>query len=199
MNFRFLPRSGSILTALALGLAGLSAEPAVAEFKIETERVYYDVSGTSIADIEGALYREARDRTGCSKCYAKTKWKVRWRFKYETDDGRCTLTRAQVTADVSYVLPRWPGLDSGAPEIQAKWRTMIQALTAHEENHGKNGIETGKKVERALLALPPAPDCDALKASISATTQRLIAEGNAWDDAYDERTKYGRTEGADLE
>ena len=176
----------------------LTTGPLAAEFKIVNEIDYFDVSGDTPRELRRAMEKGCQAKACTGEHWAHTKWRVKWRYKYGREKNGCRLTVASVTARVVYTLPRWPGKVGAAPGLRAKWEAMREKLEAHERNHGENGIETARKIERALLDLPPAADCDALKDSIAATGKRLIAEGNRWDDAYDERTDHGKHEGISL-
>lgn len=191
MHFRwfFIP--------LTLAFLSLLVSPAGAEFRIETTHAYYDIAGTSVRELKDLMYAKGREELGCKKCFARTKWNVDWRYKYKKRNGVCRVTQAKVTARIIYTLPRWINKERAAPELRQEWGRMIKVLTAHEENHGSHAIHAAREVERTFLKLA-AERCRDLKKLLSETGKRIISEGNAKDDAYDDRTDHGRTEGGDL-
>ena len=87
--------------------------------------------------------------------------------------------------------------DSSAPAALARtFDEYAEKLLAHEDGHAQNGIETGKRIEAAILGMQPHPTCDELSRAANAEGDRLIKEANQADRDYDARTEHGRTQGA---
>lgn len=191
--FPFVP-----LLLLALVLFGLLPVAAQAELEVVTRHAYFDIDGDDAKQLRRAMRRECTRRNTSDGCWGHTDWKVKWRYDYRRKNGQCAVTHVRVSARITYSLPRWPDAETAPPELRAKWERMLDVLTLHEANHGGHAITAAERIEREFLDLPPAEDCDALKETLDIIGKHHIREAGKMDDAYDERTDGGKTEGLSL-
>ncbi len=118
----------AVLIAGILFFAGAAdAKP-----RVTSNTVYYNVSGTSAADIR----QELREK-GPNGYWAYTNWYVRW-------TGKC-----QVSVEIDITLPRLINRGQLPDSFLAEWDEMIVALTAHENRHAEHGLNAAEEIEAA--------------------------------------------------
>jgi predicted secreted Zn-dependent protease len=160
------------------------ALPGTAEAPI----VYYDVQGTDIASLLAAL--NARSTHG------QTAWKLGYDYRTRFDKVRCSIESLSTKLELSMTLPRWSPPPGTAPELVARWERYVAALKEHENGHLEHARDLERAIRPALLAVPPAPDCDALDAAVRARYNELFDQVKARDAEYDARTRDGAEQGA---
>ena len=153
---------------------------------------HYLVSGKSAREVRRQM--DERGPEGKDRRYdAKTSWSVRWSYDYAPRDGRCRVTRADVTLKIHYLLPQ---LDGAPASVEDPWHSYEERLLVHEDGHADIARKAANATLEALKELPPTPRCDELKAQIERTASETVRRYNAADDAYDAETGHGRTQGA---
>lgn len=81
----------------------------------------------------------------------------------------------------------------------AEWERFLTAqLYGHEARHRDHGVSAANAVHRALSALTPEATCPAMGAKARNEARKHIDHHHRLDREYDERTRWGRTEGAIL-
>ena len=102
--------------------------------------------------------------------WANARWYVRW-------TGDCRLS-----VELTYTMPKWANKDLAPPALQRRWDAMIEKLWLHERGHGQFAIEAAREIERV--------GCH--------QAQRIMRKLRRQNEAYDRRTKHGRTQGVRL-
>jgi predicted secreted Zn-dependent protease len=160
---------------------------------VHDETVFYDVDGSTSAELRSAL--DAKGPTDESGRHdALTKWYVNWTFDYLRGDGSCGLTHVKATLKSTFTVPRWSG-DISSP-LGARWQHYLDALWAHERGHAQNGVDAARYIVESISLLPSAADCDAAANAANATGDRELELARERDRAYDAETKHGATQGA---
>ena len=102
--------------------------------------------------------------------WANARWYLRW-------TGDCRLS-----VELTYTMPKWINKDLAPPALQKQWDVMIEKLWLHERGHGQFAIAAAREIERV--------GCH--------EAQRILRKLRRQNEAYDRRTKHGRTQGVRL-
>ena len=97
---------------------------------------------------------------------------------------------------MDYHLPRWLDEQTAPAELQLNWQDFYQGILMHQDGHKKIAIEALQKIEKAVLNLPLANSCDAIKQQADAIAQQHIANIRVVEAKYDQATQYGVSQGA---
>jgi predicted secreted Zn-dependent protease len=215
--------SGDVMpTRMALPLAAglcvsLAHAPAAAEPTISETIKYYSVAGWNSNEVRADLNkRRPADGAGVRRD-AVTTWDVKWRLTLRTTPRGCEVAGVRVTASIVILLPKLtqprlanPAMSGGSAggglpvealqdiweDLRYDFRVFEERLLAHEKEHSRIGSEAARKIEATLLALPAAPDCDALRAAADMVAQKLLDEAAQRNLDYDIATRNGAAEGA---
>jgi predicted secreted Zn-dependent protease len=182
-----------ILSALLVLLPGLSAhaEPTVSE-SVE----YYDVSGATAREVRAALNRDGPIAGNDGKRYdAVCRWNVSWEFLYQRGETSCAITSVSMQVKITFAFPRLKTDETTSPSLVKAFATFSDKLMLHEKGHGQNAIEAARKIENALMALPPESNCDVLRTKANDLARSFIKEANQADIEYDRVTQHGATQG----
>ena len=183
------------LTALLLLACAL---PALAEPVVQVTERHYPVDLATSTDPRTAISAASPIREGGRIFHGYTRWFVNWRFDWRTAPGHCRISAVRTRVDVHYTLPeiRRPPRDAGERTRVSRY---LSALTAHEQGHADIAIDAARRIEAAILATPPQPDCARLEQAANARGHAIIQDARATERAYDARTGHGRTQGAYLD
>ncbi|EKE75683.1 DUF922 domain-containing protein [Gallaecimonas xiamenensis] len=133
------------------------------------------------------LLEAVRQRPGQgNQAWAQTAWNASYRLGFASSPGQCRLASMEVTFSVTINLPQW--LDP-PPALLERWQAFSSHVKDHEYSHRQYAVDMVKALKRRLLALPPGPDCDSLKATYRRIKDELEAERDAKDRALDERDR----------
>jgi predicted secreted Zn-dependent protease len=172
------PATASALAAAAPELAAL---PGVA-------LVGYPVRGRSPRAIRESI-NEGRPKPEEGDAFdARTVWRYQTRWLNDAA-GVCDPTTVEVEMTIIVTLPELATRDALDRREREQWDHYLTALIAHEHNHVRVALAGAEQLRTFMRS---APDCTTMEA-----VQRQIgASIQAANDAYDETTRHGRTEGA---
>lgn len=159
------------------------------------ENKYYEISPRSPYEIKQELMRQSPVRAGSGSYNGHTDWYINWSFLATRDSYGCRATQIQTKVHVVHILPALSAnvTDQQTIEIFNKFNT---ALTAHEKNHGNNGLLAAREIDKALNEIQPQRDCQSLTRMINNIGNSLVQKYTAKDNEYDRITNNGFTEGA---
>jgi predicted secreted Zn-dependent protease len=190
----------ALVMAPVAGRASGGERPAVSTpekgLTVRARYVYFTVQGRNAQELRADLERQLPVNSAGQRLDAWASWKVNWRYTYLETPRRCAVEAATVTVQLSFRLPRWQQPADVPPALVARWAHYVQALRLHADGHANNGVRTGRSILQRLRRLPPARTCKQLEKSANTIGAQETARGNAWDRAYDIRTRYGATQGA---
>jgi predicted secreted Zn-dependent protease len=198
--------SGICCLAAAFGCGEAIAEPVIREAVS-----YYAVTGWDEREVRRNIDQLRPTDSAGVRRDAVTVWTVRWRLSMQPGEGGCRIAGVRVTADIDIRLPKLIEPDSSPPArtysrspkddldaveaLRESFAVFQQKLLAHEQYHSRIGVEASRKIEAALLALPPAADCTAQRVAADATAQKLLDEAAQRNLDYDIATQNGASEG----
>jgi predicted secreted Zn-dependent protease len=144
---------------------------------------YYTISGSSGADLASAMMAKGPTVCGITDaagCFRPTfRWTYQGGFSSKPSARVCSVTSVNFTATYTIYLPQWTG-PSGAPAaLTAWWKTVLDRIVWHENQHLAIAKSYVPKFKAAIMAGP----CDQAgqdKATAAVET-RLQAAQNAFD------------------
>jgi predicted secreted Zn-dependent protease len=157
---------------------------------------YYDVTGTTPQQVRASLDQLGPTHTRDGKRYdSLTYEKIDWRFTFRGLPN-CAITGVTVTAQILIRFPRL-GADAGAPPaLQKSFAAYAGKLMAYQNGHVERIIDTARQIEIGIGGLPPIQNCRGLEKSANHLGHNLIKDLHRWRRDYDDRTLYGRAQGA---
>ena len=176
--------------------ASLCALPVQAAVTLGDHVEHYDISGSTPADLRREMNAKGPQGAGGKRFDGYTRWHVSWRYQYNHTAGGCAIASVTTSAKVTITLPRWTNEGGAGGSTRQQWARYLAALEKHEQGHRRNGINAANEVDRAIAAVPPAANCDALGASANALGMRILQKYNQRDLDYDRDTNHGVTQGA---
>jgi predicted secreted Zn-dependent protease len=169
----------------------IEASPTVTE-----ENVYYNVRGTSAAELRTQLNKFGV-KGGDGRTYrGNTNWNVSWRYVPRSNSTNCWITSVNTTVRIKFTFPKWIDRSNAPEELRQKWDNYIVALIKHERRHRDIAVEAAVQIERAIAGMKPRPTCGGLKRDVDAVGHRLIEDCRKRQSDYDDRTNHGHLEGA---
>lgn len=167
--------------ALAAAAPELAALPGVT-------LVGYPVRGRSPRAIRDSI-NEGRPKPAEGDAFdARTSWRYQTRW-FNDAAGVCDPTTAEVVMTIVVTLPELATRDALDRRERERWDRYFAALIGHEHNHVRVAMAAAEQLRTFMRS---APDC----ATMEAVQQQIGASIQAANDAYDETTRHGRTEGA---
>ncbi len=157
-----------LLTVLpvAFVISSAVADSPAAKPRIVVKTKYYTITGMTSRELQAEM-----ERNGPGGHWAYTGWYVSW-----TADCMVTVT-------IDYELPEWTDRDRAAPGLRASWDRMFEALTIHEQQHARHGIEAAIEIEDSECAGNP-----------ETITQKWARQ----DKIFDAETDHGKNRGVVL-
>jgi predicted secreted Zn-dependent protease len=123
-------------------------------------------------------------------------------LRYETEaqlPQGCRIDALQVRLNLSVTLPEWRPRAPASPEDGIRIRRMLAGLAVHEAGHRRHAIAAARTIERTILSLPLAADCQLARRGIDRIYRRELMRFRLRDQHYDLVTGHGRTQGAQLD
>lgn len=122
-------------------------------------------------------------------------WRWSYTYRMRAGTGRCRVAEATVLLRSVIVRPDWVDAARAPREIAHDWPRFLAALLEHEMGHRRRARMQGVALWQSLLGLQ-AGSCEALEMLVRETADRVIAEGEADQEAYDRDTEHGIKQGA---
>lgn len=180
-----------LIALLYLNINALYAEPQVS---VRTE--HYQVTGNTLDELSESMTRNAPPQL--SGFFALTKWNVSWKYNSSPVGSGCSVTSLNVKLDVVFTLPEWRGEANADEKIRKKWNKFIKNLQKHEDGHQQIGLEAARKIEKILTQGKIYDNCQQVGQILNQSSEAVLTEKRAEEVRYDERTKHGQRQGAQL-
>ena len=178
-------------------VATLLSGAVCAQTSVEWTTNYYNVSGTTVAEIHQSL-RQNRPWRDNSGHHALTSWRVTWNFYVGNSDRGCRMTSFSTRSTINITLPRWIAPTNAPQEVLQAWQRYITALGQHEAGHAQFALAAAAEMHKRVKEIPEGGDCNGLRANINGLGQGILADYKNREKEYDRRTNHGITQGATL-
>ncbi len=165
--------SHKIIVSCALLLAFCLPEMAKAEVVARKTISYFDIKGRTADELDAALNQRGPLAMGSSSHHpGATKIRFGGNATYSEANGRCYISDVKVTVDTEIILPRWRDRRSAGKQLSMIWDTLAGDIRRHEDRHVEIARQHARQMERQILALRPAADCDTLQENANEVTER---------------------------
>lgn len=168
---------------------------ALASPKINVTTEYYSIYGVTANELRNEMNTKSSIKQSGNTYDAYTSWFVNWRFKWNKNNGQCSMTSVKSSVKVNFTLPKWENSNSAAVNLKKRWTNYYNALITHENGHKDFGINAAKEVENRLSVLS-AKNCSSLKSTANSLGKKIIDKYVFLEKKYDENTNHGMTNGA---
>lgn len=171
------------------------ANPSQANISLKTN--YYTVKGKTAEELRAHMNRLGPlDPLSNRRYDAYTAWNVQWRYRTVNKNNRCYLHSPTVNTSITMTLPQWNLSANTSGQLKQKWSTYIQALLNHENGHKQHGISAGEEILQLLRQINSYSSCQSLQQAANQTGHDIISKYSQKDIIYDQKTRYGATQGA---
>jgi len=168
-----------------------------AEIKVAESVKYYIIYPQSPADLRHALEMASpvlfEGKTYLGYTDSRIGWYLHW---YESQQD-CRPTAADITVEVTTTLPKLSASVTDK-EISAEFDRFLQALILHESGHRDIAMDAAQQIARELGQLKPRGKCADLTREAEAVVQSILDAHDRIGRDYDERTRFGETQGASV-
>jgi predicted secreted Zn-dependent protease len=187
------PRSRSLLAA-ALVFLCTTATQSRAEPVITKTYSYFSIGGRTAQDLDAELSRRGPQTNASSFRHpGATEIKFGGDVTYLEGDRSCAISAVRVTLKTRIILPRWKNRNKAEKTLGLIWDTLSADIKRHEERHAEIARGHARDLERALLQLRPAPDCNMMEKRAADVTQRIIQQHD------DDQLRFDKVEAANFD
>ena len=174
--------------------AELEQQPATA-VSFREQLSFYDITPASADDLRNALNQASPIRSDGKIYHARALWQINWSYRYKRGDNSCEIEALQVDLTATIQMPQiMPGLVVDEA-TEARFDAYATALLNHEYGHIGFGVLAANKIAESLMNVSPMSRCAETGAAANALGKAIIAHYSREDDAYDEATEHGKTQG----
>lgn len=158
----FMP--GLSATRLGVITASLFLAGCVNTQKSNVSVDFYNISGNSTAALDREIKRKGPRLNGGRHAVAVARIKMIPNITYQPSAKGCDISKAKVAVDAKVTLPKWTGRKSANKELGEAWDNIDRYTRLHEAMHVAIAFRFAKQMEKELIALQPAKNCDQMKA-----------------------------------
>ncbi len=185
-----------ILHVSAIAMLCLMGNAKAKEIELYESTRYYTVELNN-----GQSLREAiKDRSPIKRLgktfFAQTQWTVEPQFALQKWAGLCRLQHLSVDLRVRFILPKLQQNENTPSAVVAQFDKFYHSLLRHEHGHRDIAMEAAQAVHNRLEKIPPNLDCQSLQARVKRKYHEILAHYTQLNADYDQRTDFGRTQGA---
>lgn len=163
---------------------------------VEYDYKYYDVNGTSRAELLQAINEKGPEDMDGIRRAAYTGWYCTWDYQKTKNNNYCRADKMKVTTSITFFYPNWLDRSKASAEYAQKWDDFISKLKVHESWHEQNAISACTKIREEFAKIGSNQNCDDLDQAINDTGNNLMYEYWQKDKAYDVETNNGGSHGA---
>jgi predicted secreted Zn-dependent protease len=159
---------------------------------------YYEIKGYCEQDLQKQLCTYGVPWKDGKTYDSLTSWDIRWNYGYDREHQSCSADSFTVTIQVTIRYPKWIPADDASPSLVEKWNTYMQSLVEHETGHRDMAVEAAADLSRVVAEIAPAATCADLDRDVRTAARNRMKRLLADNEAYDEATGHGLTQGAVL-
>jgi predicted secreted Zn-dependent protease len=127
----------------------------------------------------------------------ETSYSLSWQYNTSVGNNGCTVTNVQVGIHIATALPAWQSTTQAASGLAGRWQQFASALTTHEHGHAVLDANYAAALVQQLGTLG-VMNCNNITGTIQNTVDSTVRAMNTANDAYDQQTDHGATQGAVL-
>lgn len=164
---------GAILAVLA---SVLSACTTASGERTSVSVGYYAIKGENFEELDQQIALHGPNVAGAGKALAATTVRMVPNFRFGNQNGACHVLDARVSVNAHVLLPKLATPEALKQALSQAWDNLEQYARLHESVHVSIADRHAEAAEKAILALPPEPDCSTLRARASAIFRKEMAE-----------------------
>ena len=185
---------GTLAQALPVNLSARSAGLT----RVNQEAGSYALYGTDVATIRSQMLACSPVTKDGQRFAASTEYAMNWSYTIVGNGtGVCSVQNVRVGVAVSQTYPSWQSANQAPASTQAEWNRFITNLHTHEDGHTNLDIEYAERLLQSLQNLP-AESCASIATTANTIALSIIAQLDQANEAYDQTTGHGTTQGAVL-
>lgn len=154
---------------------------------------YYDVHGTTAAQIQQSLHAHGPVDDRGQRRFASTDWSIKWEWK-QTPRNYVDLNSVQIKCGAEIRLPRLVIRKDTPLELIRAWNSFVERTRRHELAHLSHA-QVGAPRIRERLERVAAREGPLTAAQANQEIAAALEEIRSMDKEYDKRTNHGFTEG----
>ncbi len=127
-----------------------------------------------------------------------TEWSLTWDYQLKRRGKVWIVVNRTVLLDIKVSTPRWTDFQNAPGVLRTQWRIYRANLLRHEEGHVKIALRAAHAIDKYLGVCGASSSLDKLKSDIQKNTRTLLKQYRKMDRSYDQHTRHGATQGANL-
>ena len=157
---------------------------------------YYEIYGETAEALRHAMNVQGIVWKNGNTYDAFTSWNVSWAFERRFGRKGCTIESVRTVVKVTHRFPKWKDISYAPLDLQDKWNAYMKALKEHEDGHKDIAVQAAREIEVFLVDLAPFSSCEDLTIRANASAMQILEKYKKQEEAYDEATRFGVTQGA---
>ena len=147
----------------------------------------YPVTGSTYAELLASMRENGplAERTG-RRHFGVTEVSFRQSFDYQRARGRCELLGADITLDMTIVLPEWTERDGASTRTVERFERLYDDIVRHEERHAAIARDYLGRLRGEMDRPVTARSCSALEAGLRASSKAVLDRHRCAQLAFDE-------------
>jgi predicted secreted Zn-dependent protease len=143
---------------------------------VERSTEYYDVRGATADQILEYLDTHSLTDAQGRRLAGSTRssWRLQWSAYPQSTS--CYLQRLTIFLALVVTLPRHEFVDGLQGEAKVNWDRLVMHIAEHEQRHVDIELETARKMEDQIRAMPTAASCGVLQYEIDDASRALRVE-----------------------
>lgn len=150
---------------------------------------YYTIGGDTFEDIDQQIQLHGPAVLGVGRALAATTVRMAPDFRFGWSGGACRVSSARVNVKAHVTLPKLTSQQRLKSELSSAWENLEQYARLHEAVHVAIADGHALKAEKAIMALPPEPSCDALRGNAALLFRQLMVEHERDQLKFDEEER----------
>lgn len=161
--------------------------------------VYYQIYGNTASQLRTQIAHCAPGATSSSEAEytGDTSYNLSWQYTTLVSGNGCTITNVQVGLHIATTLPLWQPTIQAATGLGSRWQQFMGALATHEHGHAQLDANYAGAILQRLNSLGNM-DCSTVTNAVQSAVDSGVRTLNNANDAYDQQTNHGATQGAVL-
>jgi predicted secreted Zn-dependent protease len=154
-----------------------SAGKAGSDTIISKKTIYFSIGGTTADDLDREMLRRGPlSKTTGRRHPGATMIRFNGTATFVGKGRKCHIGGAKVVLSTKIMLPRWSNRRKADRKLGLLWDTLSADIKRHEERHAEIARSHARAFEKQILSLPPAADCNKLKAKVNRLSQQAMID-----------------------
>lgn len=190
--------SATFKVAKHIDMNPVQEKKAGASLVINEKYEYYDINGTSVAELRNMM-KQKGTKWNDGKIYAAlTTWDLRPRYGIKSDNGKYSIQSVKTDVAIVYHLPSWTAVTTAPEQMAIQWNTYVDHLKKHESGHKDLAVKAAAEINETLASFSSYNSRSELDKEVSRLVKASLKRLRELQDDYDIETRHGETQGVAL-